>query len=67
LSSQRRSFYVWKGTDGEEVDKALVELFGGSGVDLEEGMDGQLSFVPSKETQKKDEYEREGAAREKLA
>lgn len=45
----------------------MVELFGGSGVDLEEGMDGQLSFVPSKETQKKDEYEREGAAREKLA
>lgn len=28
--------YIWKGTGGEEVDKALAELFGRNGADLEE-------------------------------
>ena len=42
--------YAWKGTDGEEVDKALEKLFERSGADLDEGLDGQLSFIPSKKS-----------------
>ncbi|GMH71940.1 hypothetical protein TL16_g05789 [Triparma laevis f. inornata] len=44
--------YAWKGTDGEEVDKALEKLFERSGADLEEGLDWQLSFIPSKKNTK---------------
>lgn len=40
--------YVWRGSHGDEVDEALVKLFGKSGADLEEGVDGKLSFIPSK-------------------
>ena len=45
--------YKWKGTGGEEVDKALVKLFGRSGADLEESVDGQLSFIPSKKSKRR--------------
>lgn len=45
--------YKWKGTDGEEVNKALAQLFERSGVDLEEGVDGQLSFIQSKKSTQK--------------
>ncbi|GMH76012.1 hypothetical protein TL16_g06942 [Triparma laevis f. inornata] len=41
--------YIWKGTGGEEVDMALVKLFGRSGADLEEREDGlSLSFTKRK-------------------
>ncbi|GMH66769.1 hypothetical protein TL16_g04501 [Triparma laevis f. inornata] len=42
--------YAWKGTDREEVDKELTKLFGRSGADLEEGVDEQRSFIPSKKS-----------------
>ncbi|GMI06803.1 hypothetical protein TrLO_g6166 [Triparma laevis f. longispina] len=40
--------YIWKGMDGEKVDKALTTLCRRSVADLEEDVDGQLSFIPSK-------------------
>ncbi|GMH64401.1 hypothetical protein TrLO_g8290 [Triparma laevis f. longispina] len=39
--------YTWKGSHGEEVNKALNKLFGKSGADLEVGLDGQVTFIKS--------------------
>lgn len=47
--------YIWKGTGGEEVDTALVKLFGRSGADLEGGGRGWFVVDVHKE-------EKEGAA-----
>ncbi|GMH93336.1 hypothetical protein TL16_g12601 [Triparma laevis f. inornata] len=44
--------YTWKGSHGDEVNKALDKLFERSGADLEEGVDGKLSFIPSKKSKK---------------
>lgn len=45
--------YKCKGSDKEEVDKALVKLFGRNGADLEEGVEGQLTFIPSKKSKRR--------------
>ena len=42
--------YIWKGMDEEKVDKALTTLCRRSGADLEKGVGGQLSFIPSKKS-----------------
>ncbi|GMH88430.1 hypothetical protein TL16_g11155 [Triparma laevis f. inornata] len=39
------TLYKWKGTDEEEVNKALGKLFGKSGNDLEIGPNRQLTFI----------------------
>ena len=44
------TIYVWKGAHGDEVNKALSKLFERSGEDLEAGVYGQLSFIPSKKS-----------------
>ncbi|GMH58934.1 hypothetical protein TL16_g02721 [Triparma laevis f. inornata] len=47
------TIYEWKGAYEEEIGEALVKLFGKSCVDLEKGVEGQLTFIKSKKSKKK--------------
>lgn len=42
----------YHGKDENEVDEALVKLFGRSGSDLESEVQGQLTFIKSKKSKK---------------
>ncbi|GMH58923.1 hypothetical protein TL16_g02718 [Triparma laevis f. inornata] len=44
------TIYMCKGENEEEIDEALVKLFGWSIADFETGVEGQLTFIKSKKS-----------------
>lgn len=44
------TIYKWYNKDSEEVNKALSLLFGRNGEDMEEGIEGQMTFIKKKQS-----------------